>query len=362
MHHQALIHRRLATSSLLCWCALSACVGPTKQESAPPEDSTADEDSTSEDSPGDDSEGDDSEGDDSEEEPEPVDADGDGRAADVDCDDSDPDVFPGAYERCDDGIENDCDGAMDCADTACAAETDCVEDCADGLDNDRDALIDCEDGDCATEAACAEDCGDGVDGDGDSFVDCLDDDCWASCEVKVTRQLHGGSLSYSHERWLYSDVTWGDSTSGTTLTGEARSLSGSIEVSGPDGVIQCRWAVPRAEFWFQKKTERSFYNETSSLSHSVWPIITSDGAHVADSVTLAPGCPLPGDAVLPSRLIGASLPTSVGGLEQIYFSSGTWYSGSASVIFSSTRHSKTHIQRFVMEIETLNPVTAHFSP
>ena len=41
-----------------------------------------------------------------------IDADGDGSTADVDCDDADPEIAPGADERCD-GVDEDCDGAVD---------------------------------------------------------------------------------------------------------------------------------------------------------------------------------------------------------------------------------------------------------
>ncbi|RJP17924.1 MAG: hypothetical protein C4520_15450, partial [Candidatus Abyssobacteria bacterium SURF_5] len=51
--------------------------------------------------------------------PPPVDADGDGYAADADCDDTNPAVNPGAPEVCDDGIDNDCDGFVDAADSDC---------------------------------------------------------------------------------------------------------------------------------------------------------------------------------------------------------------------------------------------------
>ncbi|NIU21417.1 MAG: hypothetical protein GWN79_21120 [Actinobacteria bacterium] len=40
----------------------------------------------------------------------PVDADGDGHNTSVDCDDSDPDVYPGAPDPCEDGVDANCDG------------------------------------------------------------------------------------------------------------------------------------------------------------------------------------------------------------------------------------------------------------
>lgn len=38
---------------------------------------------------------------------------------DVDCDDGNAEVHPGAVEACGDGIDNDCDGAVDGADPDC---------------------------------------------------------------------------------------------------------------------------------------------------------------------------------------------------------------------------------------------------
>ena len=80
---------------------------------------------------------------------------------------------------CFDGLDDDLDGLIDCADPDCAAQ--CVEtgNCADGIDNDFDGDTDCVDLDCVGSAACLEqgNCADGIDNDLDGDLDCLDVDC-----------------------------------------------------------------------------------------------------------------------------------------------------------------------------------------
>jgi len=80
-------------------------------------------------------------------------------------------------ETCTDGIDNDCDGDIDCADSDCAGSASCVEDCTDGIDNDADGDTDCADSSCDGHASCVEDCGDGVDNDADGDTDCADSSC-----------------------------------------------------------------------------------------------------------------------------------------------------------------------------------------
>jgi len=59
---------------------------------------------------------------------------------------------------CDDNVDNDEDGAIDCADSDCADDPACDDPpetiCDDNVDNDEDGAIDCADSDCAADPAC----------------------------------------------------------------------------------------------------------------------------------------------------------------------------------------------------------------
>ncbi|MFQ5976198.1 MAG: carboxypeptidase-like regulatory domain-containing protein [Candidatus Hydrothermarchaeales archaeon] len=101
-----------------------------------------------------------------------VDNDGDGL---VDCDD--PDCCPPcSSEICNDDVDNDGDGLVDCQDPDCPpCPPVVVEDCTNGIDDDGDGLVDCNDPDCPP--CPPEDCNNGIDDDGDGLVDCQDPDC-----------------------------------------------------------------------------------------------------------------------------------------------------------------------------------------
>lgn len=148
---------------------------------------------------------------DEEPEPEPemmcddgIDNDGDGP---IDCADADcTGVAAGPMgqlcgpennvDRCSDGFDNDGDGLEDCADTdcdmlvvgpmgqICAMESDATT-CSDDFDNDNDGTTDCGDATCGgvdTPAGTCEfftevTCDDGFDNDGDGDIDGADSDC-----------------------------------------------------------------------------------------------------------------------------------------------------------------------------------------
>jgi Zn-dependent metalloprotease len=92
---------------------------------------------------------------------------------------------PSTETSCTDGIDNDGDGAVDCADSDCVGNAACVPttetNCSDGVDNDSDGAIDCADSDCVGKPVCLPatetSCTDGVDNDGDGAIDCADSDC-----------------------------------------------------------------------------------------------------------------------------------------------------------------------------------------
>ena len=96
-------------------------------------------------------------------------------------------------ETCDDGIDNDGDGLIDCLDPDCCADPACPYDddvnsegangglcCANSLDDDNDGDIDAADFDCQEgPPPTPANCDDGLDNDGDTLVDCDDPDCCA---------------------------------------------------------------------------------------------------------------------------------------------------------------------------------------
>ncbi|MBE7525568.1 hypothetical protein HS096_04260 [candidate division WWE3 bacterium] len=83
---------------------------------------------------------------------------------------------------CSDGDDDDNDGAIDCADTDCSGQPVCMpENCTDGIDNNLDGNIDCADPQCTFAPACTpEICDNSFDDDGDGALDCDDSDCFGA--------------------------------------------------------------------------------------------------------------------------------------------------------------------------------------
>ncbi len=97
---------------------------------------------------------------------------------------------------CNNGVDDDVDGAIDCADSDCASTTICAaeSDCTDGVDNDGDGLTDCADPGCAATCESVETtCNDGVDNDGNGSTDCADPACAFACALPACA---GGEKAY----------------------------------------------------------------------------------------------------------------------------------------------------------------------
>ncbi len=99
-----------------------------------------------------------------------IDADRDGFPVGDDCDDTNAAINRNATELCSNGLDDDCDTATDCQDTACdtmgcGANGTCVGKvcigptefpCNDGLDNNGNTLVDCEDPGCTPGTICSD--------------------------------------------------------------------------------------------------------------------------------------------------------------------------------------------------------------
>ncbi len=69
-----------------------------------------------------------------------------------------PRISEDSDAACSNGLDDDGDGLVDCADPACASTTACELDastCSNGLDDDGDGLVDCEQKSCVTAGFCA---------------------------------------------------------------------------------------------------------------------------------------------------------------------------------------------------------------
>jgi secreted trypsin-like serine protease len=116
-----------------------------------------------------------------------IDDNGDGR---MDCDDPwcfhVPVCLP---EICDDKIDNNADGKTDCDDAACSGQILCQpEHCSDKIDNNGDDKVDCDDPECASAPVCQKEiCNDTIDNDENGKTDCDDDACadYILCQPEI---------------------------------------------------------------------------------------------------------------------------------------------------------------------------------
>jgi hypothetical protein len=111
-------------------------------------------------------------------------------------------------EICNDSLDNDNSGEIDCDDPKCADLAICTspvvdEHCNNGIDDNHDGYIDCADNQCESRAEClVEICNNDQDDDADGRVDCEDRACRnrPACGKHFRRHSLGFSASASGEK------------------------------------------------------------------------------------------------------------------------------------------------------------------
>ncbi len=232
---------RLALALALA-CPLAACDGDPGKDTASP-------DSGDTGTAGTDTGTDTSGGNDTSTDTATVDMDGDGAAEDVDCDDNDATAYPGAPETCD-GVDDDCDGAID--EDATDATTWYADDDGDGVGVDATAVLacaaptgtevgtggDCDDGDPWVHPG-AEDLCDGVDNDCDpgtteSGVAGLDEGAW--WDLTSSFQLGtAGAIAWSYLAYDELHICGGPWYNSVNMLGAGRIIGHDDAVIDTDG-------------------------------------------------------------------------------------------------------------------------------
>lgn len=176
----------------------------------------------------------------------------------VDCADSDCAGHLACQDRveylCENGLDDDGDQQVDCDDPDCGAQQVCNPDreveCDDGLDNDGDALTDCADPDCTPKDVCQEKCSDGLDNDRDGLTDCRDPDCEAHADCQVPAELdcadgvdndHDGLTDCADDDCVEADACQGGPRLEICDDGVDNDHDGHIDCDDPDcaGNGQC---------------------------------------------------------------------------------------------------------------------------
>jgi len=211
-----------------------------------------------------------------------------------------------------------------------------VEVCDDGLDDDLDGLVDCEDSDCAASSLCMEDCDDGVDNDVDGLTDCLDDDCWGlGCHPHgVVAWVETGewSVSRAEERWEWDS---GGYTADIDRDATAMNVVGKVRVLDPgarwstSAGTTCSWSVDSAVMSTRDHIVESAPVDLRSYHSNP---ATRTGFYIES------GCMLDSSAFLPTVKLGGRATASAVGLGRQWYapgSPGTTASWDATFAFSS---------------------------
>ncbi len=169
-------------------------------------------------------------------------------------------------EVCDDGLDNDLDGMLDCLDPDCSGDPVCVEVCDNGSDDNGDGLIDCADPYCSGDPTCPDQCN-SIDTVTCGFTDSIntaalpsDVDNYAVCDG-VLWPFTGPEVTYHFVSAVSATVTFNadtaydagiivhtnDSQCAQNPVGCARSVD-DVYAPGVETVSMVVW--PGRELWF----------------------------------------------------------------------------------------------------------------
>ena len=164
----------------------------------------------------------------------------------IDCADAACALFPTCQasggEHCYNGIDDNGDGKIDCADDACSELFLCsleVEDCVNGRDDDNDGDIDCADDACANTVACTpdgENCSNGLDDDNDGDIDCADADCASVFVCLVPFERPGNMIDDDGDGRIDCED---DEYARTALCADAAEDCSNNQDDDGDGTIDC---------------------------------------------------------------------------------------------------------------------------
>jgi hypothetical protein len=136
-------------------------------------------------------------------------------------------------------------------------------DCEDAIDNDGDGLIDCADTDCAGNAACKgqEVCGDCIDNDGDGLTDYEDPDCCADPKaLEMRRMMLRPAPKKATAKRLNLNVR---NTGFDRADLDPRLAGATLQISDPSGTILCQ-PIPAAAWTHKGKRSFRFKDKTGS--------------------------------------------------------------------------------------------------
>ncbi len=161
--------------------------------------------------------------------------------------------------------------------------------CNDGVDNDLDGLLDCEDGDCAMDPFCVElVCNDGLDSDGDGRTDCEDDDCWGNGCAAVRSNLTSATSATAGVWRSFASQT--GSCGGITT-----SLSYRFGLQGAAGSV--RYMPASTPVW----TTCTWSVSETAWGNSSYGLIGPTQVN-RNGFAVSPGCPLTSSAFLPQYM------------------------------------------------------------